>query len=137
MNNLTEIDIQTCRIEKVWGTDKRLYELIAPFVMNPEVIRLNGGYPFKNTEDHLWYISVKGKNMVTGFISIVNDRLCNDFTWQDKDLLRILIERALMDVEKGTPVTFVADNSDRPLLEEMGFSVDKEWTKYFKMAKII
>ncbi|GAB6123805.1 hypothetical protein JCM30204_49550 [Dysgonomonas termitidis] len=105
--------------------------------MNPEVIRLNGGYPFKNTEDHLWYISVKGKNMVTGFISIVNDRLCNDFTWQDKDLLRILIERALMDVEKGTPVTFVADNSDRPILEEMGFSVDKEWTKYFKMAKII
>ncbi len=126
------------RIEKVWGTDGRLYELIAPpFVMNPEVIRLNGGYPFKNTEDHLWYISVKGKNMVTGFISIVNDHLCNDFTWQDKDLLRILIERALMDVEKGTPVTFVADNSDRPLLEEMGFSVDKEWTKYFKMAKII
>ncbi len=125
------------RIEKVWGTDGRLYELIAPFVMNPEVIRLNGGYPFKNTEDHLWYISVKGKNMVTGFISIVNDHLCNDFTWQDEDLLRILIERALMDVEKGTLVTFVADNSDRPLLEEMGFSVDKEWTKYFKMAKII
>lgn len=125
------------RIEKVWGTDGRLYELIAPFVMNPEVIRLNGGYPFKNTEDHLWYISVRGKNMVTGFISLVNDRLCNDFTWQDKDLLRILIERALMDVEKGTPVTFVADNSDRPLLEEMGFSVEKEWTKYFKMAKII
>ncbi|HML65279.1 MAG TPA: hypothetical protein PKC55_10650 [Dysgonomonas sp.] len=125
------------RIEKVWGTDSHLYELIAPFVMNPEVIRLNGGYPFKNTEDHLWYISIKGKNMVTGFISIVNGHLCNDFTWQDKDLLRILIERALMDVEKGTPVTFVADNSDRPLLEEMGFSVEKEWTKYFKMAKII
>lgn len=125
------------RIEKVWGTDGRLYELIAPFVMNPEVIRLNGGYPFKNTEDHLWYISVKGKNMVTGFISLVNDHLCNDFTWQDKDLLRILIERALMDVEKGTLVTFVADNSDRALLEEMGFSVEKQWTKYFKMAKII
>jgi len=125
------------RIEKVWGTDGRLYELIAPFVMNPEVIRLNGGYPFKNTEDHLWYISVRGKNMVTGFISLVNDHLCNDFTWQDKDLLRILIERALMDVEKGTLVTFVADNSDRPLLEEMGFSVEKQWTKYFKMAKII
>lgn len=125
------------RIEKVWGTDGRLYELIAPFVMNPEVIRLNGGYPFKNTEDHLWYISVKGKNMVTGFISLVNGHLCNDFTWQDKDLLRILIERALMDVEKGTPVTFVADNSDRALLEEMGFSVEKQWTKYFKMAKII
>jgi hypothetical protein len=125
------------RIEKVWGTDDRLYELIAPFVMNPEVIRLNGGYPFKNTEDHLWYISVKGKNMVTGFISIVNGHLCNDFTWQDKDLLRILIERAFMDIEKGTLVTFVADNTDRPLLEEMGFFVEKEWTKYFKMAKIV
>ena len=130
-------DNDEMRIEKVWGTDSRLYELIAPFVMNPEVIRLNGGYPFKNTEDHLWYISVKGKNLVTGFISIVNGRLCNDFTWQDKDLLRILIERAFMDMEKGTLVTFVADNSDRPLLEEMGFFIQKGWTKYFIMAKIL
>jgi hypothetical protein len=125
------------RIEKLWGTDSRLYELIAPFVMNPEVIRQNGGYPFKNTEDHLWYISVKGKNMATGFISIVNGRFCNDFTWQDKDLLRILIERAFMDIKKGTFVTFVADNSDRLFLEEMGFFVQKEWKKYFKMVKVI
>ena len=125
------------RIEKIWGTDHRLYELIAPFVMNPEVIRLNGGYPFKNTEDHLWYISIKGKNMVTGFISIVNNRLCNDFTWQDKDVLKQLLERVFNDIEKGTLITFVADNTDMGLLEEMGFSMEKEGTKYFKMAKVI
>ena len=125
------------RIEKIWGTDHRLYELIAPFVMNPEVIRLNGGYPFKNTEDHLWYISIKGKNMVTGFISIVNNRLFNDFTWQDKDVLKQLLERVFNDIEKGTLITFVADNSDMGLLEEMGFSMEKEGTKYFKMAKVI
>lgn len=124
------------RIEKVWGTDRRLYELIAPFVMNPEVIRLNGGYPFKNTEDHLWYISIKGKNMVTGFISVVNNCLCNDFTWQDKDLLRQLIEHALMDLEAGMLVTFMADASDLSLLEELGFSMQKKGTKYFKMAKV-
>lgn len=125
------------RIEKIWGTDSRLYELIAPFVMNPEVLRLNGGYPFKNTEDHLWYVSIKGKNMVTGFISVINGHLCNDFTWQDPDVLKQLIERALEDIEKGTPITFIADNSDLSLLQEMGFFIQKEGSRFFKMAKVV
>lgn len=127
-------------IEKVWGTDHRLYELIGPFVMNPEVIRLNGGYPFKNTEDHLWYISIRGKNMVTGFLSVEqgsSTKICNDFTWQDYDLLERLIREALSDIDKGTKVSFVADAGDIPVLEKLGFTVELEGVKYFKMIKVI
>ncbi len=128
------------RIEKILGTDRRLYELIGPFVMNPEVIRLNGGYPFKNTEDHLWYISIKGKNMVTGFISVVetsNIKICNDFTWQDYNLLERLIREALSDMEKGMRVSFIADAEDIPVLEKLGFTVKAKGVKYSKMIKII
>lgn len=128
------------RIEKVLGTNHHLYELVGPFVMNPEVIRLNGGYPFKNTEDHLWYISMKGKNMVTGFISVVetsSTKLCNDFTWMDYDLLERLIQEALSDMERGTKVSFMADEGDIPVLEKLGFTIEIKGVKYSKMIKII
>lgn len=127
-------------IEKIWGTDCRLYELVGPFVMNPEVIRLNGGYPFKNTEDHLWYVSIKGKNMVTGFLSVVetsSTKLCNDFTWQNYDLLEWLITEALSDLEKGTKVSFMAEDNDIPVLEKLGFSIEIKGVRYSKMIKII
>ncbi len=122
-------------IEKIFGFDQHLYHLIAPFVMNPEVIRLNGGYPFKNSEDHVWYVLIAEKNMVKGFISLVGNKLCNDFTWQDNDVLEQLIQRAVMDVEKGSNITFIADSHDLPLLEKLGFSMVKQGTKYFKMSK--
>ncbi len=134
---MKRIDNKTIRIEKIWGTDHSLYNLIGPFVMNPEVIRINGGYPFKNTEDHIWYISIAEKNMVTGFISIANNKLCNDFTWQDYDLLELLILRAIADLEKGTIIYFIANSNDLPTLQKLGFMIVKPGINYFKMCKTI
>ena len=39
--------IQTIQVQ---GTEKRLYQLIAPLVMNPDVLSANNNYPFKTTE---------------------------------------------------------------------------------------
>jgi hypothetical protein len=57
------------RVERILGnmTD-RLYGLVAPFVMNPEVIRQNDGYPLYNTGDHVWYIAITGRRLVRGFL---------------------------------------------------------------------
>lgn len=125
------------RIERVWGTDKRLYELIGPFVMDPAVIKMNGGYPFKNTEDHVWYIAIRGKNLVMGFISIVDNKLCNDFTWQDYDLLKRLINQAISGFKAGTVISFMAEHSDISTLEKLGFVIEREGVKYSKMIKKI
>lgn len=125
------------RIERVWGTDKCLYELIGPFVMDPTVIKMNGGYPFKNTEDHVWYIAIRGKNLVMGFISIVDNKLCNDFTWQDYDLLKRLINQAISGFKTGTIISFMAEHSDIPTLEKLGFVIEREGVKYSKMIKKI
>ena len=38
------------------GKDKHLYQLLAPLVMDPDVIRANNNYPFKTSEDFVWYI---------------------------------------------------------------------------------
>lgn len=36
--------IQTIQVQ---GTEKRLYQLIAPLVMNPDVLSANNNYPLK------------------------------------------------------------------------------------------
>ncbi|MBD8347885.1 hypothetical protein [Dysgonomonas sp. HGC4] len=135
--NSTVINVQSGYIKKIWGYDHRLYGLIAPFVMKPDVIRLNGGYPFKNTEDHVWYISLKGKNMVTGFLSVCDGHICNDFTWQDNDVLESLLEKALSEMETGTLASFTAEEHELPVLEKLGFTVVRESVRYFKMVKAV
>ena len=39
------------QIIQLQGTDKRLYELVAPLVMNPEILKQNYNYPFRTSED--------------------------------------------------------------------------------------
>ena len=36
-------------IEKLHGTDPRLYQLVAPLVMSIPVLRYNNNYPFKTS----------------------------------------------------------------------------------------
>ena len=36
--------IQTIQLH---GTDKQLYKIVAPLVMDPEVLKMNNNYPFK------------------------------------------------------------------------------------------
>ena len=45
-------------IIKLQGTDKKLYELIAPLVLNPAVLRQNNNYPFKTGPKYTWYIAI-------------------------------------------------------------------------------
>jgi hypothetical protein len=41
------------KIMTLQGTDKLLYELVAPLVMNPAILRQNNNYPFK-TSRFVW-----------------------------------------------------------------------------------
>ena len=54
---------------KLGGVDKKLYELVAPLVMNPAIIRQNNNYPFKTSRNHTWYIAVENE-LVAGFIPV-------------------------------------------------------------------
>ena len=43
------------------GTEKRLYQLVAPLVMNPKVLKQNNNYPFRTSENFKWFVAVEGK----------------------------------------------------------------------------
>ena len=51
------------------GKDKHLYQLLAPLVMDPDVIRANNNYPFKTSEDFVWYIAIDNRDVI-GFIPV-------------------------------------------------------------------
>ena len=46
------------------GKDKHLYQLLAPLVMDPDVIRANNNYPFKTSEDFVWYIAIDNRDVI-------------------------------------------------------------------------
>ena len=56
------------QIIQLQGTDKRLYELVAPLVMNPEILKQNYNYPFRTSEDFVWFVAV-GKKEGIGFVT--------------------------------------------------------------------
>lgn len=47
------------QILKLQGTDKQLYQLVGPLVMNPNILQYNNGYPFKTGEQFVWYIAIE------------------------------------------------------------------------------
>ena len=54
--------IQTIQVQ---GTEKRLYQLIAPLVMNPDVLSANNNYPFKTTNNTCGsLLSIKNRLLV-------------------------------------------------------------------------
>ena len=48
------------QIVQLHGTDKKLYELVAPLVMSPEVLKQNYNYPFRKSTSGLllWIINM-------------------------------------------------------------------------------
>ncbi|KAA6301693.1 MAG: hypothetical protein EZS26_002158 [Candidatus Ordinivivax streblomastigis] len=123
------------KILKVQGSDPILYGLIGPLVMNPAVLASNDNYPFKNSNEHVWYIAVNHNKEVKGFLSVLNNKIGNDYTNKDMDLQGLLIEKALEEIPNGRIVSFIAVKEEWPLMEKLGFAMYKEGVKYSKMIK--
>ena len=47
------------QIVELKGTEKRLYQLVAPLVMNPVVLKQNYNYPFRTSENFIWFVAVE------------------------------------------------------------------------------
>lgn len=88
------------------GTDSKLYELVAPLVMNPAVLRQNNNYPFKTGFNYLWYVAVDREEGVVGFIPLkpVSKGYCIDNYYskgEDAGILEMMIEAVTADFATG------------------------------------
>ena len=126
-------------IEKVEGLDGRLYELVAPLVMNPEVLRQNRNYPFKTSKRYLWFIAMEEGNVI-GFLPVeIRDKqaiINNYYTKEEnQNILADLLRRGISELEKDYFLVSVTQNQHIETFLKQGFVIEREWKNYVRMRK--
>ena len=126
------------QIIQLQGTDKRLYELVAPLVMNPEILKQNYNYPFRTSEDFVWFVAVDKKKVI-GFIPVEEKKkeyvINNYYIESNKDTLKLLLEKVISETNTSKELTSVTFMEHSSLFKDLGFSEEKIWTRYVKMKK--
>ena len=127
------------QIIQLQGTDKRLYELVAPLVMNPEILKQNYNYPFRTSEDFVWFVAVDKKKVI-GFIPVEGKKkeyVINNYYIEsnNEDTLKLLLEKVISETNTSKELTSVTFMEHSSLFKDLGFSEEKIWTRYVKMKK--
>lgn len=127
------------QIIQLQGTDERLYQLVAPLVMNPDVLKQNYNYPFRTSEDYTWFIALEEKQ-VMGFVPLEGRKrecVINNYYIKDKscETLKLLLERIVAEAGAVNDITAVSFLEDKEVFLEFGFIEEKTWTRYVKMKK--
>ena len=127
------------QIIQLQGTDKRLYELVAPLVMNPEILKQNYNYPFRTSEDFVWFVAVDKKKVI-GFIPVEEKKkeyVINNYYIEsnNEDTLKLLLEKDISETNTSKELTSVTFMEHSSLFKDLGFSEEKIWTRYVKMKK--
>lgn len=125
-------------IEKIGGTEERLYRLVAPLIMDPVVLRQNNNYPFPTSEAYVWYVARNGTpGEVKGFVPVEirgNQAIINNYyiANKDKDVLDAILQKIVKDaVEKK--LLSVTQVEDVAVFKKNGFSTVRVWKLYVKM----
>lgn len=124
------------------GKDKHLYQLLAPLVMDPDVIRANNNYPFKTSEDFVWYIAIDNRDVI-GFIpveqksgkkAVINNYYVAAVDEKRKEILSLLLSSVVTAfIPAGWTLNSVTLIQDQETFEKFEFaSMDKKWTRYVK-----
>ena len=127
------------QIIQLQGTDNRLYELVAPLVKNPEILKQNYNYPFRTSEDFVWFVAVDKKKVI-GFIPVEEKKkeyVINNYYIEsnNEDTLKLLLEKVISETNTSKELTSVTFMEHSSLFKDLGFSEEKIWTRYVKMKK--
>ncbi len=114
------------QIIQLQGTDKRLYELVAPLVMNPEILKQNYNYPFRTSEDFVWFVAVDKKKVI-GFIPVEEKKkeyVINNYYIEsdNEDTLKLLLEKVISETNTSKELTSVTFMEHSSLFKDLGFS---------------
>lgn len=124
-------------ILKLQGLDGRLFDLVAPLVMNPAVLRQNNNYPFKTTRNHVWYIAMD-EQRVLGFMpvkmTLTNNCIDNYYISGDNSsVIEMLLDRIIHDFSSDGSLVAVVHERHVEDFSMKNFIPYVEWKKYVKM----
>lgn len=120
------------------GTDRKLYELVAPLVMNPAILRQNNNCPFKTSLRHRWFIALDNDGSVAGFLPVRNTTgrpyIDNYYIRGDReDTIEMLLDAVKEEPEYERPLTALVHKRHVAAFEKNGFTTFLEWKNYNKM----
>ena len=125
-------------IIKLQGTDKKLYELIAPLVLNPAVLRQNNNYPFKTGPKYTWYIAIE-EEQILGFIPIkqtsVSSLMINNYYIKGDNLtiLDKLLSEILANINSDIELWATVHKRHVQSYKLKDFRTHIEWKNYERM----
>ena len=124
-------------ILKLQGLDGRLFDLVAPLVMNPAVLRQNNNYPFKTTRNHVWYIAMD-EQRVLGFMpvkmTLTNNCIDNYYISGDNSsVIEMLLDRIIHEFSSDGSLVAVVYERHVEDFSMKNFIPCVEWKKYVKM----
>lgn len=129
-------------IEVLEGQSDRLYSLVAPLVMDRNVLRQNHNYPFWTSPAHLWFVVLNQKNEVVAFFPLeINGRdeaKINNYYMRRarKDVFQAVMDEIFAYCYRQYSLSAVALMQHKDLFEAVGFQTVKEWKLYAKMEYI-
>ena len=124
-------------ILKLQGLASRLFNLVAPLVMSPAVLRQNNNYPFTTTRNHVWYIAVN-EGLVLGFMpvkmTLMNNCIDNYYISGDNPtVIEGIVDRIIHDFSSDGSLVAVVHKRHVEGFSTKGFIPYFEWKKYIKM----
>jgi hypothetical protein len=119
------------------GDDEQLFGLVMHLTMDKSVLKYNLNYPFKTSENYVWFIAVEDGNTL-GFIpaeqrdgkAIINNYYIGGddsrvFSMLLKETVRVLLPDFILEA--------IAQVRHIPDFEQCGFAVVYPWKRYAKM----
>ena len=120
------------------GEEKRLYELVAPLVMSPAIIRQNNNYPYKTEKDYIWYIVTDDNDNVEGFMPL-KPKICGYYidnyyiSNDNKETIDLLLTTILKEFGEENEITALVKKSHAKEFTKFGFISWNELKNYIKM----
>lgn len=126
-------------IIQLGGTDKKLYQLVAPLVMDPKVLKQNYNFPFRTTEAFTWFIALENEEIL-GFIPLENKKkhsVINNYYVKNKsqDVFELLLTEVIKVIGGNKELIAVSFIEDRDMFLKLGFVEEKKWTRYIRMIR--
>jgi hypothetical protein len=125
-------------IEQLKGQEERLYQLVAPLVMDKKVLAQNGNVAFYTSDRHVWFVAVDAERCIGFFpVKIKNEMLeVNNYhvDKRDETVFKALLKAVKVYAKrKKKAIQINMQNIDLPYLSENSYDILKKFVNYTRI----